>query len=188
MTRFSITALLLSILGAAASVYVAFQVFDAVPHLEDEIAYVWQAEALAKGKLTIPSPPEPKSFLVPFVIDHEGQRFGKYPIGWPAVLAPGVLLGARWLVNPLLAGLGIWLTYLLGRRVFGEIVGLIAAGLTLISPFFLLNSGSLLSHPLGLVLAAGFALAYLEGFGERRAPRGAGASPSWLASCWGSWC
>jgi 4-amino-4-deoxy-L-arabinose transferase-like glycosyltransferase len=97
------------------------------------------------------------SFLVPFVVDYEGQRFGKYPLGWPAMLALGIALGARSLVNPLLAGLGVWLTYRLGKRTLGETVGLLAAGLTLTSPFFLLNSGSLLS-PFGLVTAA-FALA-----------------------------
>jgi hypothetical protein len=171
MNRYSAAALAAALLGGLVSVLITFHIFEAVPHLEDEIAYLWQAEVLARGQLTIPSPPEPKSFLVPFVVDYQGQRFGKYPIGWPAVLALGVAVGARWLVNPILAGLSIWLTFLLGRRVFGEAVGLMAAGLTLTSPFFLLNSGSLLSHPLGLVLAAGFALAWLKGFGERDAPR-----------------
>jgi hypothetical protein len=70
-----------------------------------------------------------------------------------------------------LAGLGIWLTYRLGRRFFSPAVGLLAAGLTLSSPFFLLNSGSLLSHPLGMVLAAAFALAWLELFYPAGPPR-----------------
>jgi hypothetical protein len=48
-------------------------------HIEDEMAYVWQAQAIASGHLTIASPPIPKSFLIPFVIDYAGQRFGKYP-------------------------------------------------------------------------------------------------------------
>ena len=52
-----------------------------MPHLEDEIAYVWQAQALAGGAIKLPSPPEPKSFLVPFVVDYDGFRFGKYPPG-----------------------------------------------------------------------------------------------------------
>jgi len=108
---------------------------------------------------------------VPFVVDYNGQRFGKYPLGWPLILAIGVKLGLRSLVNPLLAGLGVWLTYRLGKRVLGDTVGLLAAGLTLTSPFFLINSGSLLSHPFGLVLSAGFALAWLNGFDQRDEPR-----------------
>lgn len=163
-SRSDFLALVLSLLGVLASSLVAERVFERMAHLEDELAYVWQAQAIAGGHLVLPSPPEPKSFLVPFVVDYKGQRFGKYPLGWPVVLAAGEFLGGRWLVNPLLAGLGIWLTYRLGRRVFSETVGLLAAGLTLTSPFFLMNSGSLLSHPLGLVLSAAFALAWLECF------------------------
>ena len=90
---------------------------------------------------------------------------GKYPLGWPLVLALGEILKLRFLVNPLLGGLGVWLTYMLGRRLFSSTVGLLAAGLTLASPFFLLNTGSLLSHPLGFVLSAGFALFWLTAFG-----------------------
>jgi 4-amino-4-deoxy-L-arabinose transferase-like glycosyltransferase len=97
-------------------------------------------------------------------VDYNGQRFGKYPLGWPVVLSFGELLGKRSLVNPLLAGLGIWLTYQLGKRTFGRTVGLLAAGLTLTSPFFLINSATLLAHPLGLVLSAAFALFWLDAF------------------------
>ncbi len=163
--------LLLSLLAVAASYAVADRVFERLAHLEDEQAFVWQAQVLARGKLTLPSPPNSASFLWPFVVDYEGQRFGKYPLGWPLVLSIGERLGARsdlgsarsW-VNPLLAGLGVWLTFLLGRRVFGSVSGLLAAALTITSPFFLIQSGSLLSHPLGLVLSAAFVLAWLESF------------------------
>jgi 4-amino-4-deoxy-L-arabinose transferase-like glycosyltransferase len=149
---------------------VADRIFERMPHIEDEIAYVWQAQAIAHGRLTLPSPEYPKSFLVPFVVDYKGQRFGKYPLGWPALLAVGEFFGGRAWVNALLAGLGVWLTYRLGQRLFSETVGLLAAGLTVTSPFFLMNSGSLLSHPFGLVLSAAFALAWLDAW-EDNAPR-----------------
>ena len=171
MSRIDQLAVALSTLAVIFAALVAHTIFENVPHLEDELAYVWQARLLADGALTIPSPPHEKSFLVPFVVDHNGQRFGKYPPGWPLVLSIGVALGVRHLVNPILAGLAIWLTYLLGKRVFGEITGLLAAALTVTSPFFLINSGSLLSHPLGLVLSAGFALLWLYAFGDSNAPR-----------------
>jgi hypothetical protein len=166
MRRFEIVAVFLSLVGFLAAALVTWRVFEAVPHLEDEIAYVWQANVLAQGKITIPSPPHEKSFLVPFVVDYQGERFGKYPLGWPVMLALGVLANARGLVNPLLSGLGVWLTYLVGKRVFGAPVGLLAAALTVVSPFFLMNSGSLLSHPLGLALSAAFVLVWLKGFAE----------------------
>jgi 4-amino-4-deoxy-L-arabinose transferase-like glycosyltransferase len=162
--RTDLVALILALLGFMASTLVTQRVYEGVPHIEDEIAYVWQAKALLEGHLRLPSPPESKNFLVPFVVDYKGERFSKYPPGWPAVLALAIGTGTRAWVNPLLAGLGVWLTYLLGKRVFSKLVGLLAAGLTVTSPFFLMNSGSLLSHPLGLVLSASFTLCWLEAF------------------------
>jgi hypothetical protein len=157
-------ALVISLAAVLVSYFISTTVYDGIPHLEDEFAYVWQAEAIASGKLTIESPPSPRHFLVPFVVDFEGPRFGKYPLGWPTLMGVGTVLGIRTWINPLLAGLAVWLTYLLGKKVMGVTVGLMAAGLTLLSPFFLINSGSLLSHPLGLALSAAFALAWLNTF------------------------
>ena len=167
--RGDILALLLAITGFLASALVTQRTFEAVPHIEDEIAYVWQAKAMIEGHLTLPSPPHNRSFLVPFVVDYEGERFGKYPPGWPALLSIAIRLGTRAWINPLLAGLAVWLTYLLGKRIFSEFVGLLAAGLTVTSPFFLMNSGSLLSHPFGLVLSSLFALGWLETFWDKAA-------------------
>ncbi len=168
MSRADRIALLLSLLAVLVTYLVTDRIFERLPHIEDEMAYVWQAQAAAGGRLTVPSPVAPKSFLVPFVVDYNGQRFGKYPPGWPALLGVGVLFGVRSLVNPLLAGLAVWLAYRLGKRTCTETVGLLAAGLTLTSPFFLLNSGSLLSHPFGLVLSEAFALAWLDAWDEPR--------------------
>jgi hypothetical protein len=162
--RHNIIALFLALAGFIASALVTQRIFEAVPHIEDEIAYVWQAKALINGHLTIASPPHSNSYLVPFVVDYNGERFGKYPPGWPAMLAVAIRLGTRAWINPLLAGLAVWLTYRLGKRIFSDFVGLLAAGLTVTSPFFLMNSGSLLSHPFGLVLSLLFALGWLESF------------------------
>ncbi|MBC8507458.1 MAG: glycosyltransferase family 39 protein [Anaerolineales bacterium] len=162
MSRYDRIALFLSILAFIITAWISTNIFQGLPHLEDEYAYVWQAQAIAGGKFILSSPPESDQFFVPFVIDHNGQRFGKYPLGWPVVLSIGERLGLRWMVNPLLAGLAVWLTYRLGKKILGELCGLFAAGLTLTSPIFLMRSGMLLSHPWGLVLSAAFALTWLE--------------------------
>ena len=174
--RADIVALLLAIAGFLASALVTQQVFEGVPHIEDEIAYVWQARALIDGHLTISSPPHHNSYVEPFIVDYRGERFGKYPPGWPALLSVAIRLGIRAWINPLLACLGVWLTYLLGKRVFSEFVGLLAAGLTVTSPFFLMNSGSLLSHPFGLVLSSLFALGWLESFWDDKTAKNIDAS------------
>jgi hypothetical protein len=95
------TALIISLFGVLAAFLVAVRVFEAVPHVEDEMAYVWQAKVFAHGQLTAPTPPNPKSMQVPFVVDANGRRFAKYPPGWPMLLAFGLLLGIRTWVNPL---------------------------------------------------------------------------------------
>jgi hypothetical protein len=161
---FNILAILLSLAAVLAAALVAERIFERLPHFEDEFAYTWQAQVFAEGQAYLPTPDHPKSFVVPFVVDYQDRRFSKYPPGWSLLLALGVSLGGRAWVNPLLAGLGIWLTYALGKRIFNEAVGLLAAGLTLVSPFFLMNSGTLLNHPLGLVLSTGLALAWLKAF------------------------
>ena len=170
--RPDILALILALLGFLTSALVTQRIFDAVPHFEDEVAYVWQAKALNSGHLTIASPPHNNSYFVPFVVDYHGERFSKYPPGWPAMLAVAIRLGIRALINPLLAGLAVWLTYRLGKRIFSDFVGLLAAGLTITSPFFLMISGSLLSHPFGLVLSLLFALGWLESFWGEAADHG----------------
>jgi hypothetical protein len=161
---FNLLAILFSLTAVLAAALVAERVFERLPHFEDEFAYTWQARVFAEGRAYLPTPDYPKSFVVPFVVDYQDRRFSKYPPGWSLLLALGVSLGGGAWVNPLLAGLGTWLTYLLGKRFFNEAVGLLAVGLTLVSPFFLMNSGTLLNHPLGLVLSTGLALAWLKAF------------------------
>ena len=155
-------ALVISLLVILLSGLVSRQTFDNLPHLEDEFAYVWQAQVMASGELTLPEPEFRKSFLVPFVVDFEGQRFGKYPLGWPALLSTAIRIGIRNWINPILAGLGCWLTYLLGRRLFGETPGLVAVILMTTSPILYLQSGTLLSHAWSLVLVTAFCLFWID--------------------------
>lgn len=169
-----------SLLAVALAALVSVRIYERIPHLEDEIAYVWQARLIAGGDLSTASPEFSKSFLVPFVVDHEGRRFGKYPLGWPALLGVGEWLGLRDWINPFLAGLAVWLIYRLGMRVFNEGVGLIAALLTVVSPFFLLNAGSLLAHVWGLVLTCAFALFWLDVFGTAHEPSQEPSKRLWL--------
>lgn len=176
----------IAVLLSAASILAAYQVadriFERVPHVEDEMAYVWQAEVYARGQLTAPAPPDTAEMMVPFVVNYHGQRFAKYPPGWPMVLSFGVRLGLRDWVNPLLAGLAIWLTYRLGGKIFSRIVGLLASVLTLTSPFFLILSGSLDSQSLTLVLSLIFVLAWLDTFGlaKKHAATSQKPIPAWL--------
>lgn len=169
-------ALLLSLIVILAAALVGTLIFENMPHLEDEFAYLWQAKTIAGGELTLPTPDFPKSFLVPFVVDFQGQRFGKYPPGWPAILSLGVRAGMVNWVNPLLAGLAAWLTYRLGRHSVGDKKALLGIFLLSTSPLFLIQAGSLLSHIWSLVLATGFVLFWMKGLEQGTKPKG------WLGS------
>ncbi len=177
--RSDIAALFLSILAMAAVYLITIRIYEGVPHIEDETAYAWQAATYARGDLTLASPPCPKCFLVPFVVDYQGQRFSKYPPGWPAALSLGVRLDLREWVNPFLAALCVWLTYRLGKKLVSEAAGLIAALLTVTSPFFLMNGGTLLGHIWSLFLTLAFILAWLDL--TRPAPPITSWIPIWIA-------
>lgn len=164
MSRSDYTALLISFVAVLITLFVSENVFEQLPHIEDEITYVWQARLAAQGNLTIPSPVCPRCFLEPFVVDYEGVRFGKYPPGWPVVLSFGIRMGARYLINPLLSGFTVWLIYLLVKKLTDEKTGLLSAALVTTSPFFLMNSGSLLAHPWALLLSVAFVHAWLDTF------------------------
>jgi hypothetical protein len=156
-------AALIAVGAFLAAAWASQSVFDRIPHLEDEFATLWEAGVMAEGRISVASPEFPRSFLVPFVVDHEGLRFGKYTPGWPALLSVGVRAGLPWLVNALLAGASVWLTYRLGSRLGGKGVGVLAAMLVAASPMFLLLSASLLSHGLSVFLALTLTLGWLDG-------------------------
>lgn len=185
MSAYARISLLLAIIAVIVGSLVSLRIFEDVPHIEDETAYSWQARAIAKGALFLSTPPCPECFLVPFVVDNNGLRTAKYPPGWPAMLALGVLTGARWLINPLLSGFSVWLLFLLARRISDEITALLAVLLMVTSPFFVMNSGTLLAHPWSLFLTLAFALAWLDTFPHPDSPK---RIPRWLSTLIASLC
>ena len=173
-------AIVLACFSALASAFVSDRVFERIPHIEDEFANLWQAEVMADGQIALPSPTYPRSFLVPFVVDYQGSRFGKYAPGWPATLSLGARLSVPWLVNPILGGFAVWLIYRLGSKIVGRGVGLLAALLTGTSPMFLMLSGTLMSHNLSLFLTISFSLAWFDLFTERYIDSEPARVPHWL--------
>ncbi len=135
-------------------------IFERVPHVEDEAAYLFQAQVFAQGRVSVPTPPYPESYWSPFVVDYQGRRFGKYPPGYPLLLSLGVRAGAPWVVNALLGSLSLWFIAQLGREIYSPTAGLLAAALGLACPVFLAESASLLSHPTSLFFITLFLWAF----------------------------
>jgi 4-amino-4-deoxy-L-arabinose transferase-like glycosyltransferase len=78
------------------------------------------------------------------------------------LMAVGVLMGMPWLVNPLLAMVTVLLMVRLGLFLFpGRKTALLAAVLTLSSPYYLLMSGSMMVHPAELFWTVLFLTAWV---------------------------
>ncbi len=145
----------------------AWGVFEAIPHLEDEHINLYQAKVFASGRITQPAPPHLEPFAVPFQVSLDGRVFSKYPPGYSLMLTLGVLIGQPWMVNALAAALGVLGVYLLGRDLFDRGTGLLAAALGTISPMYLMLSGTLLAHSVTLTALILFAWAFLRALRNR---------------------
>lgn len=109
-------------LGALATLLAAVlsqRVFAGMPHVQDSIAQLFQARIFAEGMLRAPAPALPEFFQYHHMILQDGRWWSQYPPGHPAVLLVGVLLGAPWLVDPLMGGLFVVALVLLGPELFG---------------------------------------------------------------------
>lgn len=133
------------------------RIFGHSPHINDEIANVFQARIFAAGRLTVPSPCAREFFDFTHVINN-GRWYSHYPPGHPALLLAGVLLGAPWIINPLLAALSILVFFYLGEEIYNRRIGILTALLGAASIWFLVMSSSLMSHTSCLLFMAVFLL------------------------------
>lgn len=159
-------AVFLTLLTFGLTLHIASDVLARVPQVQDSLTYLFQAQTLARGDLWTEAPPLPEFFAQEFLLVQDGRWFGKYPPGYPAVLALGVLLDAPWLINPLLAALTVPLLVQLGRRMGNGRTALLAAGLLTLSPFFLFLSGSMMAHAAELFWLTLFLLCWWIVVGE----------------------
>jgi hypothetical protein len=167
----ALVALLLAYFALVASAVISRNVFERLPHLEDEMAYLYQAKIFAAGRFYVERGDDPAQyFWQPFVLQpddpHDGinKRFGKYTPGWSLALALGVLVDQWWVVNAFCGMLTVALTYRLAREVFkdhhGEEVGLVSALLLAISPMALLLNATLMAHPFAMLMTVTFVYCY----------------------------
>ena len=143
-------------------------VLDPIPHVSDEVAYLFQARVFASGRLSVPAPPLPEFFPSEWLIIHDGRWFGIFPPGWPLLLSLGVRLGVPSLVNPTLGALGLIAIHRLAELLIGEAKALVVALLCALSPFFLFQCASFLSHPASLLFTTLSALYLLRGAASGR--------------------
>lgn len=163
-------------LGVVLASWLALVPLQGIAHVQDEIVYELQARVLGEGRLWEPARLPRAAHVFPFVTNEapsaafpDGRRFGIFPNGWPLVLAPGVLLGLPWLVNPLLHGALVAAGAALAGLLGGRRSAWLAAPLLALSPGLLLQAGSRMSHPLCALLAVVATLLLVRGPSRARA-------------------
>ena len=134
---------------------ISFFAFEHLPHIQDSVAQVFHGKIFAAGRLTAPSPPLRDFFYYQHMINN-GQWYSQYPPGHSFLMMLGVLAGAPWLVNPLLGSATIVLLYFLGREIYSDAIGRLAAVLGLFSPFILFMSSEFMNHTTALFLFTAF--------------------------------
>lgn len=145
-TLFFIGLAVLSILAVIQSLQTAGNLLDGLPHTPDEVVNLLQARWILQGRLTGDLPACPELEKMPLCAIRDGRRVGHYPPAWPLILSSGLALGYPALTPALFHGMLILLLGLIGRRMGGEWMGLIAALFGLASPLAALLYSSGLSH------------------------------------------
>ena len=167
-TRYNVAAL--AILSLLVSTAAALFVFDGIPHVSDEVAYQFQARALAAGQLAVAAPAEPDFFDFLHTIVDGDWWYGIMNPGWPAILAIGQKLNAPWLVNPILGALTLLVFYAFFQRAgYGRTESRIALLLMALSPLVLFMSATLMAHTANLLLFGIFLWAWTRIFETRAA-------------------
>jgi hypothetical protein len=170
LSRSTRAAIAIVVLGIVLSILTGKFVLRDFANSADEWAYQFQANTFLQGTSYRDATEDP---LIPqlgttyFVVVKDSKWFAMTFPGWPALLAVGRLLGVGAFVNPLLAGIALWFTYLVAREVLGERSALLVGVLIVTSPFFLLNSASYFSQPTTLACTAGALYLVLRGIKSR---------------------
>jgi len=141
------TGLGIGVLALCTYACVAWFTFDRRPLLIDELVQVMQARIFAKGLTSLPAPLHPEFFSILHVIDFGGRWYSQFPPGGPAMLLPGVIVGAVWLVGPVCGAVAVVAFWYLSPRLDPRPT--VALGATLIfafAPFMVFMSGSHMNH------------------------------------------
>lgn len=133
-----------------ASAFICTYAFERLPHVEDEVAYLFQAKHLLKGMLTLPASVMPEAFEFYLLQVVDERWFSMTPPAWSLFLALGSSLDATWLVNPFLAAASILLAHALLVRVYNRTIANTTILLMAISPWFLALSASMMNHTVTL--------------------------------------
>lgn len=144
--------MVLGTLVVTAGLHYAY--YEAIPHLPDEVSYLFQAHLLTQLRVTGDLPPVSEAFQFydpHFLYVRDDQWASFYPFGHPLVLAIGYVFGVVNLVPSIVGAACVVLLYGVGRRLYDGNTAILAALLLVVSPFFLMQASSFMSHNTGVL-------------------------------------
>jgi len=160
-TRAWMLAICCGAVSLAMSVTVSREFDDLPPAYHDEYSYLFQAKTFLAGKVSYSSHEAADLFNQVHVLN-EGRFASRYFPGAGMWMAPFVALGnpywGHWLAGAITAFFVFWS----GRELGGDGVGLVAGGLTALSPGMALFSNMLLAHHPTLVGLSLFLFSFLR--------------------------
>jgi hypothetical protein len=152
------------------SLYFGWTMFGWRPVTGDEFSQGWQASLLAQGRLFARAEANSEFFSTTQSLAVDGRWFSQFPVGGPALLALGALVGAPWLVNPLLAAIAIAAAYWFFAAASDEMTARGATLLFVLSPFVVFMAGSRMNH-VGTLAFLCVALAAVAAWTRATSPR-----------------
>jgi hypothetical protein len=116
----------------------------------DERNYLWLADRILEGQFTS-EPPVPEELSQHFEVmwrsNHNARQYTAFPVGWPALLAIGRAFSVPWIVNPILAGFIVVLSYFIANTLYeDQNVAKRVVLLLAFCPFLVFQAGTMLSH------------------------------------------
>ncbi len=137
----------MAVVVAAGSAGIGWLILDAMPHMSDALTYLIQGRVLMDGRLALDPPMHPELFRHSlFFVEGEQAYYGKYPVGWPAVLGLFDAVGVAILAAPVMAGVTIWATFLLLRPHTGGRMAALTALLLAVTPWLWFNAATFMAH------------------------------------------
>lgn len=121
---------------------------EGIPHVPDDSAYLFMSKIFASGNIILPIPVSGKhvDFFPGILSVKNGTWLFQYPFGHPLLLSIGTLIRLPQIIPPLVGTLFIFLLFLIAKKVYSKKAAYFLLPLPFLSPFFLENSASFMSH------------------------------------------
>ena len=138
------------VLFFALSIASSYYFFNLKTVLVTENAGLFQAEIFARGKLYAPAPPQEVHDLIakhPTCFLYRNNKwYGHNDPGQPLILSIGVIMGAPWLINPIMGLITLIVLFNLSKILVDERFAYIVVFIAPLSPLFVLIFSNHMGH------------------------------------------